>query len=90
MASAAQIGDSLAREAALGLGYITFARARKGPYRVGRAFEGDGSGVAESCAHGRPLCNEFCRERRQSVYFAVGMADIEVDVTAFEITERRM
>src|SRR5262249_22738950 len=32
--------------------------------------------------------NEFCRKRRQALYFALGIADIERDVTSFDITER--
>src|SRR5262249_31328116 len=50
--------------------------------------DGKAGGVAESCNHGRPLRNEFCRECRQAVCFAISIADIEGDVTAFDITKR--
>src|SRR5262245_16035561 len=53
-----------------------------------RGLDGKASGVAESCNHGRPLRNEFCRECRQAVCFAISIADIEGDVTAFDITKR--
>src|SRR5262245_48662541 len=56
--------------------------------RGSRSFDGKAGGVPESRDHSHPLRDEFRREGRQAVYLAVGIADIEDDVTAFDITER--
>src|SRR5258708_9178800 len=63
---------------------------RHGNYwnRGSRGFDGKAGGVPESRDHSHPLRDEFRREGRQAVYLAVGIADIEDDVTAFGITER--
>src|SRR5262249_47516788 len=44
--------------------------------------------IAKSCDDGWPLRNKFCRKHRQTIYFAVGIADIEEDVTTLDIPKR--
>ena len=57
-------------------------------WRGGRGFDREAGGVTESRDHRRPLRNEFCRECPQAVCFAVGIADIECDITTFDVTKR--
>ena len=56
--------------------------------RIGRSLDGEASSIAEGCNHGRALRHEFDCECRQTVYLAVGIANIKRDVATFHVAQR--